>query len=334
MKLRSGGNGESAFRLGLIWLALFALASCSPSDSVIVVGSKNFTESVLLGELLAQQIEHRTDLRVDRRLNLGGTFLCHQALRSGQIDVYPEYTGTALTAILKRPVEQDPDKVFETVSGAYRQEFAAQWLKPFGFNNTFAVVVRPEERLQTISDLAAVSKDRIIGFNFEFLERQDGYTGLIARYGLSFAAEPKTMDLGLLYRALRGGTDRRSRRKLDRWADCSLESARPRRRPALLPALRRGAGGAGRDSTAASAVERCSRGSGRAALGTGDAAAQSRNRWAAPRGGSGCSGATDRQGPVEPERKATAMLTRSSHHVAGKAGQSRWRPKMVESRLR
>ncbi len=205
MKLRSGGNGNSAFRLGLIWLVLFALVSCSPSDSVIVVGSKNFTESVLLGELLAQQIEHRTDLRVDRRLNLGGTFLCHQALRSGQIDVYPEYTGTALTAILKRPVEQDPDKVFETVSGAYRQEFAAQWLKPFGFNNTFAVVVRPEERLQTISDLAAVSKDRIIGFNFEFLERQDGYTGLIARYGLSFAAEPKTMDLGLLYRALRGG---------------------------------------------------------------------------------------------------------------------------------
>ena len=209
VKLRSDPENQSVTRLTLIWFALLALASCSRSDSVIVVGSKNFTESVLLGELLAQQIEHRTALRVERRLNLGGTFLCHQALRSGQIDLYPEYTGTALTAILKRPVEQDPDKVLETVSLAYREEFAAQWLQPFGFNNTFAVVVRPEDGgpqpLRTISDLAAVSKDRTIGFNFEFLDRQDGYPGLVARYGLSFAAEPKTMDLGLLYRALRGG---------------------------------------------------------------------------------------------------------------------------------
>ena len=209
VKLRSGREKKPVIRRTLIGFALLALVSCSRSDSVIVVGSKNFTESVLLGELLAQQIEHRTDLRVERRLNLGGTFLCHQALRSGKIDLYPEYTGTALTAILKRPVEQDPDKVLETVSLAYREEFAAQWLQPFGFNNTFAVVVRPEDTgpqpLRTISDLAAVSKDRTIGFNFEFLERQDGYPGLVARYGLSFAREPKTMDLGLLYRALRGG---------------------------------------------------------------------------------------------------------------------------------
>ena len=209
VKLRSGGEKRSVTRLMLIWFALLALASCSRGDSTIVVGSKNFTESVLLGELLAQQIENTTALRVERRLNLGGTFLCHQALRSGQIDLYPEYTGTALTAILKRPVEQNPGKVLETVSLAYREEFAAQWLQPFGFNNTFAVVVRPEDGgpqpLRTISDLAAVSKDRTIGFNFEFLERQDGYPGLVARYGLSFTAEPKTMDLGLLYRALRGG---------------------------------------------------------------------------------------------------------------------------------
>ena len=209
VKLRSEYEKEAVMLRTIVFFALLGLVSCSKSDPVIVVGSKNFTESVLLGELLAQQIEHRTDLRVERRLNLGGTFLCHQALRSGQIDLYPEYTGTALTAILKRPVEQDPDKVFGTVSLAYRQEFAAQWLQPFGFNNTFAIVVRPEDTgpqpLQTISDLAAVSKNRTIGFNFEFLERQDGYPGLVARYGLSFAGEPKTMDLGLLYHALRGG---------------------------------------------------------------------------------------------------------------------------------
>ena len=209
VKLRSEYEKEAVMLRTIVFFALLGLVSCSKSDPVIVVGSKNFTESVLLGELLAQQIEHGTALRVERRLNLGGTFLCHQALRSGKIDLYPEYTGTALTAILKRPVEQDPDKVLETVSLAYREEFAAQWLQPFGFNNTFAVVVRPEDTgpqpLRTISDLAAVSKDRTIGFNFEFLERQDGYPGLVARYGLSFAREPKTMDLGLLYRALRGG---------------------------------------------------------------------------------------------------------------------------------
>ena len=209
VKLRSEYEKEAVMLRTIVFFALLGLVSCSKSDPVIVVGSKNFTESVLLGELLAQQIEHGTALRVERRLNLGGTFLCHQALRSGKIDLYPEYTGTALTAILKRPVEQDPDKVLETVSLAYREEFAAQWLQPFGFNNTFAVVVRPEDAgpqpLRTISDLAAVSKDRTIGFNFEFLERQDGYPGLVARYGLSFAREPKTMDLGLLYRALRGG---------------------------------------------------------------------------------------------------------------------------------
>ena len=209
VKLRSEYEKEAVMLRTIVFFALLGLVSCSKSDPVIVVGSKNFTESVLLGELLAQQIEHGTALRVERRLNLGGTFLCHQALRSGKIDLYPEYTGTALTAILKRPVEQDPDKVLETVSLAYREEFAAQWLQPFGFNNTFAVVVRPEDAgpqpLRTISDLAAVSKDRTIGFNFEFLERQDGYPGLVARYGLSFAREPKTMDLGLLYHALRGG---------------------------------------------------------------------------------------------------------------------------------
>ena len=241
VKLRSGREKKSVIRRTLIWFALLALVSCSRSDSVIVVGSKNFTESVLLGELLAQQIEHRTDLRVERRLNLGGTFLCHQALRSGEIDLYPEYTGTALTAILKRPVEQDPHKVFETVSLAYRQEFAAQWVQPFGFNNTFAVVVRPEDTgtqpLQTISDLAAVSKDRTIGFNFEFLERQDGYPGLVARYGLSFAREAEDDGPRAALPRVAGRTDRRGGRKLDRWTDCGLESARPRRRLALLPAL-------------------------------------------------------------------------------------------------
>jgi len=188
------------------FLILF-LCACGRDGWTIVVGSKNFTESVLLAELIAQQIEARTDLRVERRLNLGGTFLCHQALVAGQIDVYPEYSGTALTAILEQPVQRDHEEVLRIVSQAYRERFAAEWLPPFGFNNTYAIVVREEDaqqrNLTTLSDLARVSKEFGIGFMFEFSERQDGYRGLVETYGFAFRGEPRTMDLGLIYRALR-----------------------------------------------------------------------------------------------------------------------------------
>jgi glycine betaine/choline ABC-type transport system substrate-binding protein len=188
---------------------LLLMTACGRDGSTIIVGSKNFTENVLLAELIAQQIEARTELRVERRLNLGGTFLCHQALVAGQIDVYPEYSGTALTAILEQPVRRDPEEVLRIVSAAYQEQFQAEWLTPFGFNNTYAIVVREEDAaqkgLKTLSDLAAISGQYVIGFMFEFAERQDGYRGLIESYGMSFKDEPRTMDLGLIYRALRDG---------------------------------------------------------------------------------------------------------------------------------
>lgn len=191
----------------LVAVLLLLLTACAQDGSRIVVGSKNFTESVLLAELIAQQIEARTALRVERRLNLGGTFLSHQALVAGQIDVYPEYSGTALTAILEQPVRRDPQEVLRIVSAEYRERFGAEWLPPFGFNNTYAIVVREEDaqqrNLTTLSDLARVSKEFGIGFMFEFSERQDGYRGLVETYGFTFRGEPRTMDLGLLYRALR-----------------------------------------------------------------------------------------------------------------------------------
>ena len=191
----------------LVVVLLLLLTACGQDGARLVVGSKNFTESVLLAELIAQQIEARTALRVERRLNLGGTFLCHQALVAGQIDVYPEYSGTALTAILEQPVRRDPQEVLRIVSEAYRKRFAAEWLPPFGFNNTYAIVVREEDaqqkNLTTLSDLARVSQEFQIGFMFEFSERQDGYRGLVETYGFSFRGEPRTMDLGLIYRALR-----------------------------------------------------------------------------------------------------------------------------------
>jgi glycine betaine/choline ABC-type transport system substrate-binding protein len=174
--------------------------------STVVVGSKNFTEQLLLGELLAQQIESRTGLRADRRLNLGGTFVCHQALVAGQMDLYVEYTGTALTAILNTPPSSDPVAVYEAVRNDYRSRFAFEVGPPLGFNNTFAIVVRGDDArqlgLRAISDLARVAPQWRPGFGYEFMERSDGYRGLAATYQLRFSAEPRIMDLGLLYRAL------------------------------------------------------------------------------------------------------------------------------------
>jgi glycine betaine/choline ABC-type transport system substrate-binding protein len=182
--------------------------------SDIVVGSKNFTEQVILGELLAQVIERETGLRVERRLNLGGTAIAHQALISGGIDAYVEYSGTALTAIFNLPAASDANAVFEQVRDRYAA-VGVTALPRLGFNNTFAILVRREQAeelgLNTISDLArvirqkAAGKDWRAGFGYEFLERPDGFTGLTAAYGLQFANAPRVMDLNLIYRAVAAG---------------------------------------------------------------------------------------------------------------------------------
>ena len=174
-----------------------------------MVGSKNFTESDLLGEIVAQQIERRTGLAVARRFHLGGTFVCHQAITAGQIDLYVEYTGTAYTAVLKHAPVADRDSVYHTVARDYAQRFGLAWVKPFGFNNTFAITVRRRDAtrygLRRISDLARVAPRWRAGFGYEFLERADGFRGLAAVYGLRFASPPTAMDLGLTYRALAEG---------------------------------------------------------------------------------------------------------------------------------
>ena len=185
-------------------IALAAALGCG--GEAVGVGSKNFSENVFLGELIAQQIERRTDYAVERRLNLGGTFLCHQALLTGEIDVYPEYTGTALTAILEDDLIRDPEAAWKRVDSEYRRRFEARWMPPFGFNDTFAVLVREADappELRTISDLAKVAPQLTLGFNFEFGEREDGWAGLRQSYSLEFAEPPKTLDLNLVYQALR-----------------------------------------------------------------------------------------------------------------------------------
>jgi osmoprotectant transport system substrate-binding protein len=182
------------------------LSGCVPKRSGLAVGSKNFTEQLVLGELLAQYLGRFTPLPIDKRFYLAGSYICHQALLAGRTDMYVEYTGTALVAILKEKPVSDHAAVFNTVKDLYSRRFDLEVLPSLGFDNTFAMVMRGSDarrlRLKTLSDAAAVSSQLRLGVGYEFVERPDGYKGLAAKYGLKFAEAPRVMDLGLLYRAL------------------------------------------------------------------------------------------------------------------------------------
>jgi len=175
-------------------------------ERLITVGSKNFTEQVILGEIVAQHVSLRLSERVDRKLNLGGTLLAHQALVKGDLDLYPEYTGTALTAVLKRRLSSDPAAVLAKVKAEYLSRFKIHWLDPLGFNNTFAMVIRGEDarkfQIETLSDAATHANGWTLGVGYEFQQRPDGLAGLLRTYKLPLKRSPRTMDLGLLYRAL------------------------------------------------------------------------------------------------------------------------------------
>jgi glycine betaine/choline ABC-type transport system substrate-binding protein len=193
---------------GLIVIATaLVIPSCAPSRvDRIVIGSKNFTESLILGELFAQQIESHTRLKVERRFYLAGTYICQQAILAGRVDLYPEYTGTALTAILKEPANSDKGTVYQRVKSEYERRFRLTLGPSLGFNDTFAMEIRGEDarrlNLKTLSQAAAFAPRWHAGFGYEFMERPDGYRGLAATYGLHFAEPPRVMDLGLLARAL------------------------------------------------------------------------------------------------------------------------------------
>ena len=183
------------------------LASCyNGRHDTIVIGSKNFSEQALLAEIVAQHLEARLHRQVIRRFYLAGSYICQQALLSGRIDAYVEYTGTALTAILHDPIQSDPSTVFARVKSEYKQRFGLEVMPSLGFNNTFAIVVRGEDarrlHLKTIDDAGPYTPQWRAGFGYEFMERPDGYTGLAKVYGLEFSSTPRILDLGLLYRAL------------------------------------------------------------------------------------------------------------------------------------
>lgn len=172
----------------------------------ITIGSKNFTEQVILGEILAQQIENHTKLKVDRKFNLGGTFIAHEAVKAGKIAGYVEYTGTAFTAVLKEKPTTDPQIVYEKTKKAYQEKYKLTVMQPLGFENTFAMIIRSEDakkwQVKNLSEIGKYTPQMQAGFGYEFLERADGYPGFSKTYNLKFA-NIKQMELGLMYQALK-----------------------------------------------------------------------------------------------------------------------------------
>ncbi len=192
----------------LLLLPSVVLTGCSSSNT-ITIGSKDFSENIVLGEIFAQLIEAKTDLKIIRKLNMGGTFVNFEAIKNGQIDLYPEYTGTALTAQLKMDVITDADETYRIVSEEFDKQFNIKWLKPLGFNNTYTLAVINEVfekyRIETFSDLAAISENLVFGAEHEFFDRQDGFDGLVKTYDMKFKGEPKKMNVSLKYQAMGSG---------------------------------------------------------------------------------------------------------------------------------
>jgi len=182
--------------------------SCSRSSAKphLVIASKFFTEQIILAELLAQHIEARTGIPVERKSNLGGTLLVQNAMLAGDVDLYVEYTGTALTAVLGEKPVGDSATILDRVREEYARRFHFVVTEPLGFANSFAMVIRGSDaralHLSRMSELAGVAPHWRVGVGYEFLERPDGYTGWTQRYDLHFGKEPSVLDLGLLYRAL------------------------------------------------------------------------------------------------------------------------------------
>ncbi|MDA8020934.1 MAG: ABC transporter permease subunit [Thermoanaerobaculia bacterium] len=200
-------------RFGLACLATLTLhvwATSASARDTLVIGSKNFTENRLLAEIMAQLLETRTGLEVERRTNLAGTLLAHSALESGEIDIYPEYTGTGWSVVLGRQAAiSDPLRTYLVVAEEYEKRFGIRWLQPFGFSNSYGVAILDStaDRLgiERISDLQAHQSELTVAWSHEFLNREDGYPGLKAAYDLELA-DVRGMEHGLAYEAIRSGT--------------------------------------------------------------------------------------------------------------------------------
>lgn len=191
-------------------IAIGIFTGCSQSSgNKIIIGSKNFTENMILGEIFTQLIEEKTDLKVQHKQNLGGTMVCFEALKKGELDIYPEYTGTALTAHLKKGTLNDADKVYSIVKEEFDKQFNIRWLAPLGLNNTYAVAVKEDfakqHNITKVSQLSSLAANLTFGAEHEFFDRQDGYAGMVKAYTLNFKGEPVKMDVALKYKAVAEG---------------------------------------------------------------------------------------------------------------------------------
>ncbi|KOF57234.1 MULTISPECIES: ABC transporter permease/substrate-binding protein [Clostridium] len=196
--------------LAAVLAVIIVVVSCvafynSRNKKVIVIGSKNFNEQLILGNMVASLIEHDTDYKVEKKLNLGGTNVVFSAMKSGDVDLYVEYTGTGLVDIMKRNSISDKDKVYNMVKDYFDKEYNMEWLKPIGFNNTYVLSMKKElankYNINTISDLSKMSNNFTLGSTMEFLNRADGYLGLQKTYNINFK-NTKGLDGGLRYSAL------------------------------------------------------------------------------------------------------------------------------------
>jgi len=200
--------GVAAILSAALLIGLFAWHMAGDARPTIRVASKNFTEQYILAELMAQMLERHTDHAVERKLSLGSVHVVHNAMIQGEVDVYPEYTGTAWRAILGQQQTLDSATTFDRVQQAYRNQYDLDWLPAFGYENTYAILVTAElartHDLQVISDIERIAPELVMGFASEFYERADGFPALRDTYGLDFA-DTAEMDIGLLYQALREG---------------------------------------------------------------------------------------------------------------------------------
>lgn len=187
--------------MGRALIALVFLAAACSNAPRLRIGTKNFTEQYVLGEIIARHVENRTHIHISRHFGIGGALLAQQAIENGDIDLFPEYTGTALTSVLKRKPDSDPARVMQTLREGYRPK-GLFWLNSLGFENTFAMVVRKGDTAATSFSTAAQQRPWRLGVGYEFAGRPDGLPGLSAAYGLRLQGKVKTMDLGLLYQAL------------------------------------------------------------------------------------------------------------------------------------
>jgi glycine betaine/choline ABC-type transport system substrate-binding protein len=194
------------------------LSSCAPHHGIIVA-SKNFTEQLILGEIAAQQLERKLHITVQRKLNLGGTLLAHEAMLHGDIDIYPEYTGTGASAVLRIKAPRDPAEAYIAVRDAYLKRFNVVWLPPLGFNDSFAMVVRAADAAKLAKPALSAASGRSwrLGVGYEFVTRADGLAALDKTYDLKWQGTPSSMDLGLLYQAL-------DQRKVDMAAGSSTDA--------------------------------------------------------------------------------------------------------------